>query len=99
PPAPPPLSLHDALPISSGAPFVAHPPRRRGGHRRDACATAAAQADRLGPRPSHSRTAVLRRQVEPGLFAPVVQEAIVGRAEVPRSEEHTSELQSLAYLV
>src|SRR5205823_14523600 len=80
------LSLHDALPISGAARQRdgAHPPGPR-----DAAPTVPLPGGRVLPaRPRHGRQ---RRLADDGA---------AGRAERGhRSEEHTSELQSLAYLV
>src|SRR5205823_10863682 len=79
-----PLSLHDALPISPDRPALAGHP---GGARRARAARRGradrARLHRLGRRPLEDRRPHHRR---------------AGRADL-RSEEHTSELQSLAYLV
>src|SRR5205823_13500798 len=81
------LSLHDALPIW----FADCVPRRAGARRGAARAGRALAADddlRRGPG-TQSRARHLRRRL---------RERRCGRRP-PRSEEHTSELQSLAYLV
>src|SRR5205823_14385959 len=92
-PAPPPtqtttLSLHDALPISADA---ARPRQERQRERgRHAVA---------GPRVGQARIALaLRARVVHVHHAPG-SHGIRGGASQGRSEEHTSELQSLAYLV
>src|SRR5205823_6844162 len=90
PPSIYPLSLHDALPISEEPPPSARRspardrPARRGGGR--------GSGGRAGGEPCHrpprgARSA--RATAPPGK----------GRRSQARSEEHTSELQSLAYLV
>src|SRR5205823_9534486 len=90
-----PLSLHDALPIwhrprRSGARRIA-PPSRAAGTAGAGAAPAGARDLRPGggsPRRAGLRAGVGRRRApRPRRLLP------------PRSEEHTSELQSLAYLV
>src|SRR5205823_12317675 len=95
----PPLSLHDALPISAD-PGGACVRARRGvagprlalGARRGAGETRTGEG--RGPVVQELAGARVRRAEEhrPGL--PALQQVLQ-----PRSEEHTSELQSLAYLV
>src|SRR5205823_12784545 len=97
PPAPSLLSLHDALPILS---------HRGGGDRPRALQRALREggqpepAARLGPRTCHREPARAYPGVPRGDLRPVRGRARP-RARPPRarSEEHTSELQSLAYLV
>src|SRR5205823_12476455 len=85
PTQPHPLSLHDALPISA-----------RSSHRHSTSLSASTCASSSRPRRAVSctcfsctRAARSRRRTSCGTFS----------GSMPRSEEHTSELQSLAYLV
>src|SRR3989441_1602258 len=77
------LSLHDALPISLAA--SAHRPRR--------CSSAASSGESL------SRTARWGRASARCSSPPGRPAQGLPRGRRARSEEHTSELQSLAYLV
>src|SRR5688500_20062022 len=79
PPAPSPLSLHDALPISADNPF-AQPPCRRTVPSLDTFATL-----------TTARSA--RRSLR------AARSGVSRDSGVPRSEEHTSELQSPCNLV
>src|SRR5205823_7547391 len=83
------LSLHDALPISAARRFGAG-----GADHARLCRAGAAR-----PRPWRAQRDVDRplgsRRSDPDLRRP----AIAQLRRWPRSEEHTSELQSLAYLV
>src|SRR5205823_12912293 len=93
------LSLHDALPIShrSRPDFAGPTPRRRAptprtaGPRRETAHTSTRRPAGPGPAPWHagsSHRPRRRDRAAPGR----------SRARRVRSEEHTSELQSLAYL-
>src|SRR5205823_12884358 len=89
------LSLHDALPILPGrGPALGWP--RSGAHRTARLAAVrlrgAARIGRGGGRAGGGLGAVGR----PGAELPLPR---AGGADAVRSEEHTSELQSLAYLV
>src|SRR5205823_9237060 len=92
------LSLHDALPISPT------PMRAR---RRPICWRSRrnrAELSQLGRRPvvEHAQFAGLRPQAPKRVVEQVraAQHAVMDRyGDLGRSEEHTSELQSLAYLV
>src|SRR5205823_13783943 len=97
PPAPPPtdyspLSLHDALPIFLVAPPDGHEAvkARRSRDRLDGVGDDLARHQRIAHARSAHRDAVRHRDG-------VEQHALATAA--VRSEEHTSELQSLAYLV
>src|SRR5207253_5318482 len=92
PPHTPPLSLHDALPISQGHP----PPRRLDPPHRDARSRGhgdhrfrAAGTARLTQFVPVSRT---------GVRSPATSE-FVNIRKIDRSEEHTSEFQSRGHLV
>src|SRR5205823_14119700 len=78
------LSLHDALPILEGVRYLALVHGDLDG--------GLAEAQRAG------RSAVNRRAVALARRQARVAQGVERQAE-PRSEEHTSELQSLAYLV
>src|SRR5687767_1114411 len=90
------LSLHDALPISRGGARGARPRRdpARGAARQLRAPLQALAADHLeaAPRASLARA---RRRARCDLGDRRARRADLA----PRSEEHTSELQSLAYLV
>src|SRR3712207_8977034 len=77
------LSLHDALPISGAAT-----------DRRSRCWT----GQPAGPRPAPASRSPPRRDASPGPFPKVMSLSRKHPAR-PRSEEHTSELQSRQYLV
>src|SRR5205823_14064445 len=87
------LSLHDALPISVL--------QRVRPHQSAASACLGLRRSALGDR-TNVRT---RRAAQSGRTAlmaradAVLLRSVLDRTEQPRSEEHTSELQSLAYLV
>src|SRR5205823_13832820 len=93
-PAPTPprtLSLHDALPISVGQPAGSGDPRR-----------AQTRAERRPAPSADPRRAQTRAERRPAPSADPRRartRAERGPAPSARSEEHTSELQSLAYLV
>src|SRR5205823_14830971 len=78
------LSLHDALPISPCRARRAAARRRHGGRRGTHPATAVGAAARPGSEQSPADLGAAEGAAEPRAV---------------RSEEHTSELQSLAYLV
>src|SRR5205823_12971439 len=85
------LSLHDALPISHG--------RLRGGPHGIRCHQDDAVEPRFAPSTSPRHRFSLPRQA-PASFTPrEPRRATSYRCLDARSEEHTSELQSLAYLV
>src|SRR5205823_13878790 len=87
------LSLHDALPISAAGAGTGDGARQRGqpppARRRGPA------APRRGTRPGQSRRTRLAVRLRRGTGR-IMTTGIAGRV---RSEEHTSELQSLAYLV
>src|SRR2546425_8822235 len=87
-----PLPLPDALPISSTRSVRRDPPRRRRARR------GAARGRSSRARPPRATAARSRRAAR---FPPQAAARFPPRAAArfPRSEEHTSELQSLAYLV
>src|SRR5205823_13802377 len=89
------LSLHDALPISWAPCRLAHPCPRFRGERAHPCGAASnvAVSPHCGPgRRTSSPMSHLR-------LTRVAIALLAGCSSVDRSEEHTSELQSLAYLV
>src|SRR5205823_12637151 len=88
PPVLSPLSLHDALPISI---------LRSRGSRDGSAGTVIAKPRRM----QLSRFVVSYRNVRDGehVLYSVLSDRYVGIDQATRSEEHTSELQSLAYLV
>src|SRR5205823_7806375 len=94
PPNPPPPPLHDALPIFAGARQPGEASRDR--HRVDVVARHVDAAVASGLRVEADRADLVaeRRPVE---HDPVHDER--AERDEERSEEHTSELQSLAYLV
>src|SRR5262249_59978730 len=89
PTATPPLSLHDALPISRSARRRPLPDHGR---------RPAAHAARVGHRPGRDRAGLpVGRPAAADPGTPDVDAAVLGGYR--RSEEHTSELQSLTNLV
>src|SRR5205823_14157441 len=86
------LSLHDALPISRA--------RVRPPHLRSAPGSGSSGAHDSYPAARSSRgCAVSEQKVEFGIYVPQLGFDYAQIRERARSEEHTSELQSLAYLV
>src|SRR5205823_8817404 len=98
-PAPtPPLSLHDALPIFPGRPHLALCcPRTNGRERVGRLALICRGHQRTSFSSSLSAASAARRVRCAGSRVPNAWRAPTGPG--ARSEEHTSELQSLAYLV
>src|SRR5205823_14354633 len=88
------LSLHDALPISA-------PVRARRWHRLPLGLESDRPRNRDRPRFLGLQPQPARRRVKPGAggVAMMGRKSPGGRYAGARSEEHTSELQSLAYLV
>src|SRR5205823_13022003 len=84
-----PLSLLDALPICGGPRAGAAAPRPEAGQH---------HARRPGPRPA-DRLRVGSRRGRSQRHGAARRDAALHGAGATRSEEHTSELQSLAYLV
>src|SRR5262249_61448705 len=89
PPATHPLSLHDALPISS-ARLLSRSEIR-------SCRTAITGCPITGNRPRRSKNSSL--STWPTCCSLIGSSRICGREKKARSEEHTSELQSLTNLV
>src|SRR5205823_13095492 len=89
------LSLHDALPISAGR--RPRQDRARGDHARGVLRGPVRDRDHGARREPQDQDSLR------GLPGPRVDRGALRReaapARLPRSEEHTSELQSLAYLV
>src|SRR5205823_13767416 len=87
------LSLHDALPISANRHRLCRSAVALAGPDRDRPARPAAVAETATPR-SKARCIIM-----PSTARPAATRTASASIETTRSEEHTSELQSLAYLV
>src|SRR5207253_9538972 len=93
-PPTPPISLHDALPISRPGGVLLRAPRHARGLRRRRLGD---HQERL-PRPEHG-VSESDRPAPAALAGPVEPPAVPPRRQGRRSEEHTSELQSRGHLV
>src|SRR5205823_15135204 len=90
------LSLHDALPIFAHA-TASHPERTHGRQSSSGIRSSTGNRGDFSPRPFHQRSDCAARARRILLLRLRLYE--MAQAHHARSEEHTSELQSLAYLV